>query len=135
MMEKTAGKLNKKILIVEDDANLCRALEEKFSDEGFKVTVAEDGKVGLSKALKEHPDVILLDIVLPGMDGLTVLKKIRDDDWGKSAAVLMLSNLSYAEYQVEAVKSDVVDYLVKTDWSLEELLDKVKDTLVRVDQS
>ena len=134
-MEKTAGKLNKKILIVEDDANLCRALEEKFSDEGFKVTVAEDGKVGLSKALKEHPDVILLDIVLPGMDGLTVLKKIRDDDWGKSAAVLMLSNLSYAEYQVEAVKSDVVDYLVKTDWSLEELLDKVKDTLVRVDQS
>ena len=75
----------KKILIVEDEEIMLKALVEKFSSEGFEVVQAIDGEEGLKKALCEKPDIILLDILLPKMDGMAVLKKLREDTWGKHA--------------------------------------------------
>ena len=88
-------KINKKILVVEDEISLRKALADKFRREGFAVLEAKDGEEGLAVALKEQPHIILLDIVLPKMDGMTMLKKLRQENaWGKSVPVILLTNLS-----------------------------------------
>lgn len=73
---------NRSILIVDDEPALLAALVDKFTRAGYSVTVAEDGQQGLNSALKNHPDLILLDIIMPVMDGLTMLAKLRRDGWG-----------------------------------------------------
>lgn len=117
---------NKKILITEDEKSMLQALSDTFKDENFDVFGAEDGEKGLEVALKEHPDVILVDIIMPKMDGLTMLKKLREDDWGKSVPVMILTNLSDREKMAEAAEIGVCNYLIKTDWSLEDIVKKVK---------
>jgi DNA-binding response OmpR family regulator len=119
----------KKILIVEDEKSLRKALHDKMSYEGFGVLESSDGEAGLSTALATHPDLILLDIIMPKMDGLTMLKKLREDAWGTTVPVIMLTNLSDGAKIAESQKSNVLDYLVKTDWSLEYVVDKVKENL------
>lgn len=74
----------KKILIVEDEESLLKTLGEKFTLEGFEVVKAQNGVEGLRVALQEHPDLILLDIVMPVMGGMEMLGKLRQDDWGKN---------------------------------------------------
>ncbi|MBT3538876.1 response regulator [Candidatus Parcubacteria bacterium] len=122
-----AGK--KKILIVEDEKSLLEALKRKFSSEKFAVFEAKNGEEGLEMALKEHPDLILLDIVMPKMDGITVLGKLREDSWGKDAKVIILSNLSDATKVSEASKQGSFDYLVKSDWRIEDVVKKAKEIL------
>ena len=118
-----------KILIVEDEQSLIRALNEKLEQEGFEVIDALNGEEGLEKALHEHPDLILLDIVMPRMDGITMLKELRKDEWGKNVPVLLLTNLTDAAKTAEAVENKVVGYLVKTDWKIEDVVDKIRETL------
>src|SRR3989344_8460028 len=87
----------KKLLIVEiveDEAALSNALCDKFEREHFEVLKAKNGEEGLSIALRERPDIILLDIMLPVMDGITMLHKLREDEWGKKAHVVVLTNVS-----------------------------------------
>jgi two-component system, cell cycle response regulator len=122
--------MSKKILIVEDDVALIKALSKKFTKEKFEVLTAANGQLGLASALKNHPKVILLDLIMPVMDGLAMLKKLRQDKWGRTVSVIVLSNLSEAEKTVEALEQGVHDYLIKTDWSLEDILKKVKEKLV-----
>lgn len=124
----------KKILIVEDEEIMLKALVEKFSAEGFEVVKAIDGEEGLKKALHEKPDIILLDILLPKMDGMAVLKKLREDAWGKYAKVILLTNVSDAETVAMGAEfgtggGEVYEYLVKTDWTLDEVVQKVKNRL------
>ena len=119
----------KKILIIEDEPLLLGALAKKLSGENFKVFEAQDGEAGLATALGEHPDLILLDIILPLMDGMTLLKKLREDDWGKTAGVILLTNLSDGEKIKESMERDAYDYLVKSDWKLEDIVKKVKEKL------
>ncbi len=124
----------KKILIVEDEEIMLKALVEKFSSEGFEVVKAIDGEEGLKKALHEKPDIILLDILLPKMDGMAVLKKLREDAWGKYAKVILLTNVSDAETVATGAEfgtgeGEVYEYLVKTDWTLDEVVQKVKNRL------
>ena len=119
----------KKILIVEDETSSLKALVDKFNREGFKTIEAQDGEIGLKKALKEHPDLILLDIILPKMDGLTALKKLREDKWGKDALVILLTNLSDSKKVAEAVEHNACEYLVKSDWTIEDVVKRVKDKL------
>lgn len=114
---------------MEDDLPLLHALKIALSQAGFKILEAKDGKAGLSAALKKHPDLILLDLIMPIMDGMTMLKKLRDDAWGKKAKVVILTNLSDSEKVVEALQSGVYDFLVKTDWTIKEVVDKVKKKL------
>lgn len=125
----TKNKAKNKVLIAEDEEAMLLALTDSFESANFDVLGAKDGEEGLRIALKEHPDVIIIDIVMPKMDGMTMLKKLREDDWGKSVPVMILTNLSEAEKIAEAMEDRVSDYLIKTDWSLEDIVKKVKKLL------
>lgn len=115
-----------KILIVEDELTLQTVLVDKFKNEGFLVTSAKDGREGLSSALADHPDLILLDILLPIMDGMTMLSELRKDPWGKDVPVIMLTNLSETEKVSESLRQGVYNYLIKSSWKLEDIVAKVK---------
>lgn len=117
----------KKVLIVEDEKTLRDALASKFSSEGFEVLTGENGEEGLALALDEIPDVILLDITMPVMDGITMLKKLREDEKGRDIKVLMLTNLSDGDKVSESIDQGSVGYLVKSDWSLADIVKKVTD--------
>ena len=90
---------------------------------------AFDGGEGLAIALEKHPNLVLLDIVLPVMDGVTLLDRLREDEWGKNVPVIILSNLSDASTIEESKDKGVNSYLVKTDWKLDEVVAKVRETL------
>lgn len=121
---------NKKvILIVEDEAVAMNALCDKFSREGFKVIKSKNGKEGVKKAISEQPDLILMDIIMPVMDGLTALAKIRANKRCKNIPVIMLTNLSDSESVEKAGKSGVNDFLIKTDWTLNDLSKKIRKIL------
>ena len=119
----------KKILIVEDDRSLRFPLEEAVGREDFITLVAKDGEEGLAVALKSHPDLILLDIIMPKMNGLKMLKKLREDNWGKTVPVLLLTNDTDPEHMRETLKDNATDYLIKSDWEIEDVVKKVKTTL------
>lgn len=123
-------KNNKKIiLIVEDELALQKALSDKLAEEGFSVLIARDGQEGLEIAKKNHPNLILLDIIMPVMDGITMFKKLREDDWGKTAKIIILTNLSEGEKVTEAEILNSSDYLIKSDWSLADVVKKIKSKI------
>lgn len=117
------------VLIVEDDLSLLKVLSNKFFSENFEVLEARNGEEGLAMVLKKTPDIILLDIVMPKMDGLTMLKKLKSDDVGKNIPVIILSNLTDSLGDSELSHHDIEDYLVKTDWKIEDVVKKVKKIL------
>jgi CheY-like chemotaxis protein len=118
----------KTILIVDDEQSLLRALVDKFTREGFVVMGAKNGKEGLDSALANHPDIILLDLIMPVMDGTTMLANLRKDPWGKDAKVIVLTNLSEVEKATQRLQG-VYDYLIKSDWELKDVVKKVKEGL------
>lgn len=118
-----------KLVIAEDDALLLRSLKDRFMKEGFTVFPAQNGVEAVKFSLENHPDIILLDIVMPVMDGMTALKRIRDDAWGKNASIILLTNLSDSEKVAEAVSEGVYDFLIKVDWKLDDLVKKVRSQL------
>lgn len=123
----------KVILVVEDELSLLTILTDKFMSEGYRVIQARDGVEGLSIAERSHPDIILLDIVMPKMDGLTMMGKLRHaSDWGSGVPIILLTNLSIEEgsSKVDISPSDLTYYLVKSNWSLNTLVKKVKKRLV-----
>lgn len=122
-------KTNKKILIVEDEPAMLRALRDRFTSEGFDILEAKNGEEGLSISVSKHPDIILLDIIMPKMDGLTMLKDLRKDKWGAKANVIILTNLSDGESLSAALKHGAYDFLVKADWRLEDVVSKVREKL------
>ncbi|MEK7202707.1 MAG: response regulator [Patescibacteria group bacterium] len=119
----------KTILIIEDEESLRNALCDKITREGFLTLEAKNGEQGLEIALAKHPDLILLDILMPIMDGLTVLKKLGEDEWGREAKVIMLTNLSDTENVAVAAEHGSRDYLVKSYWKIEDVVAKVKEKL------
>ncbi len=121
--------MSKKILIVEDDTVLAKTLSEYLKEEGFIVYLAEDGLEGYDLAKKNEPDLVLCDINMPKMDGLAMLKKIRAEDWGKRLRIIMLTNYSDEAKVLEALRNSVFNYLVKSDWELEKVVDKIKEQL------
>lgn len=117
---------DKTILIIEDESSLRDPLVKTLIKEGFRAIEAKNGEEGLKIALEKHPDLILLDIIMPKMDGITVMKKIREDEWGEKAKIIILTNLSEGSKINSAMESGVYDFLVKTDWSLSDIVHKVK---------
>lgn len=115
------------VLIVEDEHTLREALHDKLKREGCIVFEARDGKEGLAIALKEHPSLILLDIVMPVMDGIAMLKALREDPRGKDIPVIMLTNLNGDDKVAEAVDLGSYEYFVKADHSLEDIIMSVKN--------
>lgn len=122
---------NKKtILVVEDEAPMRRLMTEALTEGGFDVIQAEDGKSGLAMALEKHPDLILLDLILPELDGMTVMQKLRHDVWGKAVPIILLTNLSANDHIMRGVVNDEpAHYLIKTNLTVQDVVEKVKSVL------
>ena len=123
------NKLVKKVLLIEDESVLLELLSGKFKDSGFEVSCAQSAEAGIKLALQNHPDLILLDLILPKMDGLTMLKKLRKDEWGKRVPVIILSNLNDQRKVSEAMKIGVYDFLVKSNVKLSDVVKEVREVL------
>ena len=117
------------ILVVEDEAPTALALGDKLTSEGFTVLKAADGNTGLALALEHHPDVILSDLKLPGIDGIEMIRQLRTDPWGKNAKVIILSNISDVSKIEEAMVHGTFFYMVKGDTSMAEVVAKVRTQL------
>lgn len=124
---------NKKVLIlvVEDEKIITNTLAEKLTGEGFEVLKAYDGIEGFTLAMNEHPHLILLDLLMPKMDGMSMLKELRKDDWGKTVPVIILTNLSATdeERNKDITKLEPSYYFMKTDKTMEEIVEKSKEIL------
>jgi|ERR1035437_3051314 two-component system response regulator AtoC len=118
----------KKVLIVDDDNNLRKVLIDQLNISGFETYGAQNGEEGLQKALEIHPNVILLDIQMPKMDGWQVLEKLRADAWGKDAKVMMLTSSDQMDNVAHAMESSVYTYIVKSNLKLEDIVEKIKGT-------
>ena len=121
----------KKVLVVEDEEILLTALKEELQTGGYEVEGAVDGEDGLEKAKSFKPNLILLDLVMPKMDGMEMLQKLKADSTTRDIPVVILTNLSDYERISEALSLGAMDYLVKANYKLEELLEKVKTVLSR----
>lgn len=121
----------KHILIIEDEVNLLNALSKKLEVNNYEIHTAKDGAKGLEQALEHKPDLILLDILMPKMDGLEMIEKLRQDDWGKTAPVIIISNLSPDNSEIiqNVIEYKPIHYIVKSDWSLNEIIDKINEIL------
>jgi CheY-like chemotaxis protein len=131
-MEDQKNENIKTILVVEDDLSLLTALIDKFTREGFTTQQAANGVSGYALALKQHPDIILLDILMPEMDGITFLQKLRqENEWGKSVPVIFLTNVSPNTDHIIAriAEDEPAYYLVKSDFLLADVVDKVNERL------
>ena len=125
-MEETT---KKKVLVVDDNENLTTVLVDKLNLAGYDVQGAMNGEEGLKKALEFRPEVILLDLVMPKMDGIEMLKKLRENEWGKEPKVVVLTLLDEADYIAKVMENNVYGYIIKTDYSLDGIVKKVEDTL------
>lgn len=115
-----------KILIIDDEPLVQKILIEELQGEGFYPISSLDGEDGLKKAVKEKPDMILLDIIMPKMDGISVLKKLKADKETKEIPIIILTNLREGATVDISQKSGVLDYLIKADYTLGELIAKIK---------
>lgn len=127
-MNKNNGK-NKKILVIEDEATLQKALMEALTQESYDVLSALDGLRGLEMAREEKPDLILLDIILPKMDGFEVLKELKKDESVSEIPIIILTNLSNMSDIQKTLDLGATTYLVKADFHLKDVLEKIKETL------
>ncbi|SRR5258708_296242 len=119
----------KNVLVVDDDDNLRTVLIDKLTASGFSASGAVDGEEGLGKAFALHPDLILLDLIMPKMDGLTTLAKLREDEWGKKVKVIVLTVLENPEYLATAMQKGIFGYFIKTNYSLDNMIKQVEDAL------
>jgi len=129
----SADKKQIKILVAEDEAMMSEIVVRKLDASGFDVQAAYDGKQALELWLKEKPDIVLLDLIMPEMDGFEVLKNIRRNKDAKIAntPVIILSNLWSNKDILKAQDLKIQGYLVKAYFTTEEILNKVKDVLAQ----
>ena len=116
----------KKLLIVEDDGLILDTLAHRFRSEGFYVTAVTDGDMALKSIAEDPPDIILLDLLIPGTDGMEILRQLKKKEEQKKIPIVILTNLSDSSKVAEAISNGVYDYLVKSDWKMENLVTKVK---------
>jgi DNA-binding response OmpR family regulator len=116
----------KKILLVEDDIMLRKLISKKFASEGYTMITAADGKKGLESVKENRPDLVILDLLLPVMDGFEVLKRLKEDESLKTIPVVIMSNLSQKEDIDRCMKLGATDYIVKVLFTSQEVLDKIK---------
>lgn len=115
-----------KVLIIEDEQSILNGISDKFTHEGFVVIKAVNGKDGLDKALKDHPDFILVDNLMPNTDGFYFLEHLRKNKWGKDAPVIMWSNSHDSITIARAKKIGILDFMIKSEWEFRDIVAKVK---------
>ena len=123
-----------KILIVEDNSIIAKMLKTTLMLEGHDVSIAPNGTAGLEKAQEEMPDLVLLDIMMPGMDGFEVCRRLRGGEETKDIPIVFLSNLYQSQHQELARQLGALDYLVKVHMAPPQLAEKVKEILVRIEE-
>lgn len=119
-----------KILLIEDDTTLSKMYERKFTTDGYEVVTAFDGEEGLAKTTTDKPDMVLLDIMLPKLDGLAVFKKMRSIPSTFNTPVILLTNFGQEDTVMECFKLGAVDYLMKADVTPQQVVEKVEKFLV-----
>jgi len=119
----------KKILIIEDDKFLRELISQKLIAKGYEIIEAENGEKGIKMTEKEKPDLILLDLILPGIDGFEVLEKIKNDLKLSQIPVVILSNLGQKDDIERGLKMGAVDYLIKAHFTPGEIVEKIKTAL------
>lgn len=121
----------KRVLIVEDDPDLLEALERQFASHALEceVTGVRDGVSALQVAHVLHPDVILLDLFIPQLKGLDMLRQLRESVWGKNVKVIVLTNFDETGFLQEAIALGAADFLVKAHYSLEQVVERVRAVL------
>jgi len=117
------------VLIVEDDVFLANIYQKKFEMEGFKVSVSDNGEKGYADAKKKKPDIILLDILLPKLDGFAVLAKLKADAEVKMIPVILLTNLGQKDDVEKGLEAGAADYLIKAHFKPSEVVEKVRQIL------
>lgn len=119
----------KTILIIEDDKFLRELIAQKLRKEDYEVSEAVDGEEGMKKVKEEKVDLILLDLILPGIDGFEVLSRIKEDPLRTQIPVIILSNLGQKEDIERGLKLGAIDYLIKAHFTPGEIIDKIKNAL------
>lgn len=119
----------KRILFIEDEAALQKTFGDILKSEGFEVISALDGETGLNLVKKEKPDLVLLDLILPKIHGLDLLKEMKQNENTKNIPVIVLTNVESIEEIDKALELGATTYLVKSDYSLEDVIAKVKKAL------
>lgn len=120
----------KKILVVEDEPAYAKLLQSQLTEKGYDIIGAVNGKIGLEKAKTENPDLILLDIRMPVMDGMTMLNLLRKEAVGKKTKVIILTNLEPDDKILEGIVHDQPTYYcIKSDIQFNDLLVKIKEVL------
>jgi len=121
--------MSKKILFVEDESALQKTFGDVLTKEGYDMISALDGEAGLKLAKERKPDLILLDLILPKMDGFEVLKQLKKEVETKAIPVIVLTNLERVVDIEKAIEAGATTYLVKANYTLEEVLEKIKKAL------
>ncbi len=120
--------MHKTVLIVEDSKLLRAVVRDELERNGFTVIEAEDGKLGLEVAFAQHPDLIMLDLIMPVMDGMTMFGLLRADEWGKNVPVIMLTGQEEGRI-ASWVSGEQMDFMRKENWMMDEVTTRVKKRL------
>lgn len=121
--------MSKKIVVVEDEKSISGPLADALKEEGFDVSVANNGKEGLDLIKEKKPELVLMDIIMPEVGGVELLNELRKDENLKDTNVVVLSNVDSEGGISDVMSIGVYDYLIKTDYSLDAIVNKVKDKL------
>ncbi|HJV32864.1 MAG TPA: response regulator [Patescibacteria group bacterium] len=119
----------KTVLIVEDEQSMQRALKNKLEHAGYAVIAANDGEEAIDALRSSKPDLVLLDLIMPKLDGISVLRQMKSDDALRGVPVVILTNLSSGDKVAEAMQLGTFDFLVKANYSLDDVLKKVNERL------
>lgn len=119
----------KKILFIDDDKDMLQLYELALTGEGFAVVTADNGPDGITKIKSNKPDLILLDVMMPNMNGIDVLKKLKDGSTTKAIPVVMFSNFSDETYIKEALSHGAAKYMVKTDYEPDDLVKELNQIM------
>jgi len=125
--------MTKKIAIIEDESAIRRMYAFKLNHSGFLVCEAEDGAKGLVLIKEELPDLILLDLRMPKMNGEEMLRALRGTEWGKNIPVIILTNISRAEAPRTLWHLGVSDFIVKSNSTPQKVVERVQDILAKTD--
>jgi DNA-binding response OmpR family regulator len=118
-----------KIAILEDDAAISQMYRMKFEAEGYDVETAENGKIGLILIKEMNPDIVLLDLMMPEMDGEEMLTLLRKETWGKNVKVIILTNMGESEAPASIKKMNVEAFIVKANMTPRQVAELVKQYL------
>lgn len=128
-MEETSLEKNNLILLADDDESIRQLYTDALSLADLEVITAKNGAEALAIALEKHPAVILMDIMMPGMDGHDTVEKIRADGWGKTAKIIYLTNFSEPEHVAKAFAQKPEEYIIKAQTDVKDVVNLVRTAM------